>query len=80
MASAKNLPILNEAIVKLALGQHPLMAWVFVANVTDESSWDLMSCVPTMCPWIRGVTCYNWVLRKFHCSALGRDNVQTPSI
>jgi hypothetical protein len=32
----EDLPILKQELVKLTLGQRPLITWVFVANITDE--------------------------------------------
>jgi hypothetical protein len=37
------------------------------------SSWDSASSMPMMYPRIWGATCYDYVMRKCHCGALGRE-------
>jgi sulfur transfer complex TusBCD TusB component (DsrH family) len=48
IASGDILPILKEALVKLTLGHHPQMTWVFVNNITYEFILVWMSCAPMM--------------------------------
>jgi hypothetical protein len=37
MASGDILPILKVALLKLTLGWHSLITWMFFPNITDES-------------------------------------------
>jgi len=38
-ASGKTIPVLKEALVELTLGRQAMRNYVFVAEVTNESSW-----------------------------------------
>lgn len=73
MVSEKTLPVLKEALVEVTMGLECLLR-----SSLTSSSWDWMSCMPMMHPWILDILCLEWARKMCNYSAQEHHHTHPP--